>query len=337
MEAAENLVEFMLNCCFFWRNSTKDFFLFFFVTTDLSSKSFSFFVNKPMAGKSTPPVTRNQNRTATHGQVASLITMVTELKAQLSHSEECITALGSKVEVLISSNNKIERELSDVHELNKSLTAELEKLFELSKQNTNNTNSIVHNDKEKPSDVIDNGPNTSGVSGNNNNNNNAASTHNVTNKNSDSSSTDAIATADDNDISRKRGVGETREENCSNNNNSTVNSDNATVESIRDVQPLRAAAKRTHIFVTNCDPATSEDKMAKFISSKLNGRPVVAKRLVPPGRAVNTLNYVSFRVSLPADCEQAVIDPGFWPDKDISARIFENRSKNRRTSQQLSV
>lgn len=251
------------------------------------------------------------NAAATDPHLAAVM----ELKALIVES---IFTLTAKVDTLISTNTKIVKELSDVQKTNKKLTFELE-LMKKAKINEDNNNT----------DSVDNN-----ISTHNEIHNGAASTHVNTNRqpsksntSEDGTDTNSNANVTNNEGTIKKGKKTNDSSNKSNKN------DNITTEPITmGVAPtdfsLRAAAKISKIFVTNCDPETSEDRMASFISSKINDRIVMAKKLIPAGRSLHTLHYVSFRVSVPADCEQLVTSPGFWPDENITARLFTNRPKN---------
>lgn len=53
---------------------------------------------------------------------------------------------------------------------------------------------------------------------------------------------------------------------------------------------------------------------------------MTARKLIPKHKAIETLHYVSFKVSVPVGAEKYVLSPGFFTD-DVSARLFERYSK----------
>lgn len=91
----------------------------------------------------------------------------------------------------------------------------------------------------------------------------------------------------------------------------------------------RAANDTESFYVTPFDPDQGEDDVKKHVMdiSNLHSSLVEVIKLVPRGKHVEDLSFVSFKVTVGKSASQVVGDPFYWPT-GISVRLFEPNQKN---------
>lgn len=99
---------------------------------------------------------------------------------------------------------------------------------------------------------------------------------------------------------------------------------------------IAAAEQHSTMFVTNCSGSTTAEQLATYIASKiqLETDTIRANLCIPKDRPVESLNYLSFKLSVPLRHANTVLDAGFWP-QNIRIRKFvagsnRNQQKNQR-------
>lgn len=82
-------------------------------------------------------------------------------------------------------------------------------------------------------------------------------------------------------------------------------------------------------YVTPFDPDQNEEEVKKYVMdiSNVHSTRVKVTKLVPRGRRIEDLSFVSFKVTVCKTAATVVGDPWYWPD-GISVRNFEPNSKN---------
>lgn len=87
----------------------------------------------------------------------------------------------------------------------------------------------------------------------------------------------------------------------------------------------------TWIYLSAFHPSTSESQIASLVSECLNmpeNMSPKAIKLVPKGRDLNTLDFVSFKIGIHARFKEQALSCESWPE-NIRFRVFEdNRAKN---------
>lgn len=84
-----------------------------------------------------------------------------------------------------------------------------------------------------------------------------------------------------------------------------------------------------HLYVSRLQPQTSEDDILSFIktSVKLNDMDVLrCKLLVPSGKKVEELNFVSFKISASIKDYSVLANTDIWP-QNVAVREFNNTPK----------
>lgn len=90
---------------------------------------------------------------------------------------------------------------------------------------------------------------------------------------------------------------------------------------------LKVIEAPMYFHVSRFSTDTSETELESWISSKLNVTPeqyVKCTKLVPKGRELDTLEFISFKVAIPSGLEKQVMDASIWPS-NITVRPFEQR------------
>lgn len=110
---------------------------------------------------------------------------------------------------------------------------------------------------------------------------------------------------------------------------STVASSSAINSTNSETTTLKVIEAPTYYHVSRFSTETSEDELQSWISEKLNvtadHQPVKCTKLVPRGRELSSLEFVSFKVSIPKIFEEKVMDASIWPT-NITVRPFEQRA-----------
>lgn len=82
-------------------------------------------------------------------------------------------------------------------------------------------------------------------------------------------------------------------------------------------------------YVTPFEPDQSEDEVKKYVMdiSNLHSPVVKVTKLVPRGRRIEDLSFVSFKVAVCKSASSVVGDSFYWPE-GVSVRLFEPNQKN---------
>lgn len=87
------------------------------------------------------------------------------------------------------------------------------------------------------------------------------------------------------------------------------------------------AAERTEsrfwLYLTKISPDVSEADIQNLAMDRLQTDDVVAKSLIPKGRPLSTLTFMSFKVGVKQDLKSKALDPSTWP-QGIEYREFED-------------
>lgn len=130
--------------------------------------------------------------------------------------------------------------------------------------------------------------------------------------------------------------------------------DDVAVDSVASRTPQQTTAKVAPVVVGSADensdllvveprkllvaslfhPSTESDNLAAFLKGKLNlpceSIVVRVHKLVPVGKDLTTLDYVSFKVDVPGNLFDVLLSPSMWP-KGVRVREFEHRPRKPRT------
>lgn len=95
--------------------------------------------------------------------------------------------------------------------------------------------------------------------------------------------------------------------------------------------PLTGPAARTDdrfwVYLTKISPVVKEIDVQNLVKERLLTDDVVAKILVPRGRTLSTLTFVSFKVGVRHDLKAKAMDPSMWPP-EIEFREFVDHGSN---------
>lgn len=82
-------------------------------------------------------------------------------------------------------------------------------------------------------------------------------------------------------------------------------------------------------YVTPFEPAQSEDEIKTFVGDISNAHPSLIKvtKLIPRGKNIADLSFVSFKVTVCKAHSTVVSDPWYWPE-GVTVRPFELKPKN---------
>lgn len=79
--------------------------------------------------------------------------------------------------------------------------------------------------------------------------------------------------------------------------------------------------------VSRFSPSTTEEELHSWVIDKLNitsDQLIKCSRLIPKGRELLSLEFISFKLAVPKELEGKVLDPSVWPN-NITVRPFEQR------------
>lgn len=96
---------------------------------------------------------------------------------------------------------------------------------------------------------------------------------------------------------------------------------------------LKVIEAPMYFHVSRFSTETSETELESWISTKLNltdDQHVKCTKLVPKGRELSSLEFISFKVGIPSGLEKKVMDASVWPT-NITVRPFEQRGFLQRT------
>lgn len=101
-----------------------------------------------------------------------------------------------------------------------------------------------------------------------------------------------------------------------------------------DVGGLRTVEPRKFILASMLDPSTTPEELVVFLNEKLSlpkaSTITRVTRLVPAGVDVNTLDYISFKISIPSSHYDLLMSANMWP-KGVTVREFEQRPRKARS------
>lgn len=82
-------------------------------------------------------------------------------------------------------------------------------------------------------------------------------------------------------------------------------------------------------YVTPFAPDQSEDEVKMYVADISNAHPSLIKvtKLIPRGRSLNDLSFVSFKVTICRSYSREVGDAFYWPE-GITVRVFDVNQKN---------
>lgn len=89
------------------------------------------------------------------------------------------------------------------------------------------------------------------------------------------------------------------------------------------------------IYVTNFKPTTNEVHIIDYLNKKddISGfiEKIDCKKLVPAWKRIDELTFVSFKITVPAECFDMIVDHGFWP-LGVEVKEFVVQDKPKRSS-----
>lgn len=96
---------------------------------------------------------------------------------------------------------------------------------------------------------------------------------------------------------------------------------------------LKAVEVPSFFHVSRFNTATTEEELKTWISERLqldDDQSIKCWRLIPKGRELSTLEFVSFKIGVLKEHEKKIMDPSVWPT-NITVRPFEQRAFLQRT------
>lgn len=91
-----------------------------------------------------------------------------------------------------------------------------------------------------------------------------------------------------------------------------------------DTSSLKAVEAPSCFHVSRFNPTTTEEELRSWIVDKiqLDDPSIKCSRLIPKGRDVTTLEFISFKVAIAKSLESKIMDPSVWPT-NITVRPFQ--------------
>lgn len=83
------------------------------------------------------------------------------------------------------------------------------------------------------------------------------------------------------------------------------------------------------VYLTKISPEVSENDVLNLAKERLQTEDVVVRSLVPRGKPLSMLSFVSFKVGVHNDYKSKAMDPATWP-KGIQFREFVDNDSNSR-------
>ena len=91
---------------------------------------------------------------------------------------------------------------------------------------------------------------------------------------------------------------------------------------------IPATAEKFWLYLSRLNPLISDDDVKTIVSRCLNlDGPIDVVRLVPRGKDISTLSFVSFKIGLDPERRDDALNPSSWP-AGLLFREFINQSKN---------
>lgn len=113
----------------------------------------------------------------------------------------------------------------------------------------------------------------------------------------------------------------------------TAKKDPVVVGSADENTGLRVVEPRKLLVASLFHPLTESENLSNFLKDKLSmaseSTVVRVHKLVPAGKDLATLDYVSFKVDVPGDLFTVLLSPSMWP-KGVRVREFEHRPRKPR-------
>lgn len=112
---------------------------------------------------------------------------------------------------------------------------------------------------------------------------------------------------------------------------STPNFPRPTYGTKDDITSLKSADSWKSIYVSMLHPTTTEDQLIDYVlglnlKPNLNSSDLLCRKLLASNRRIEELRFLSFKISVPDDIFDMLIDPAMWP-KTVAVREFVNRSR----------
>jgi hypothetical protein len=89
---------------------------------------------------------------------------------------------------------------------------------------------------------------------------------------------------------------------------------------------IAAVEERRFLVLSRIHPDTTSDKIVNFIRRKTGLTNIRCHLMIPRGKTVNELEYVSFKVGVEVDDYSTLMVPELWPAK-VLVRDFEKRNR----------
>lgn len=91
--------------------------------------------------------------------------------------------------------------------------------------------------------------------------------------------------------------------------------------------PIDTSENKFWIYLTKISPEATENDIVNLAKNCLQTEDVVAKALVPRGRPISTLTFLSFKVGVSQAVKSRAMDPSTWPS-EIQFREFVDTSSS---------
>lgn len=120
---------------------------------------------------------------------------------------------------------------------------------------------------------------------------------------------------------------------------SSTSSNNAVTGTNLESTTLKVIDAPLYFHVSRFSTETSETELESWISDKLDlssEQHVKCTKLVPRGRELSSLEFISFMVAIPSGLELKVMDASIWPT-NITVRPFEQRPFLQRTYPSIQI
>lgn len=104
--------------------------------------------------------------------------------------------------------------------------------------------------------------------------------------------------------------------------------DNQAISGTNVDSTLKAVEVPIFVHVSRFNTSTTEDELKSWISGKLalaDDQSIKCWRLIPKGRELSTLEFVSFKIGVSKELKEKIMDPSVWPT-GITVRPFEQRA-----------
>lgn len=109
---------------------------------------------------------------------------------------------------------------------------------------------------------------------------------------------------------------------------STVASSSVVTGTSSEITTLKVVEAPLFYHVSKFSTDTSEEDVLSWISAKLkitDDQQIKCTKLVPRGRELSSLEFISFKVSAPKALEEKIMDASIWPN-NTTVRPFEQRA-----------